>query len=63
EVPTEGDSVAIEVRIVNEGTSATGPLDVELRDTDGTVLANASVDDPVDPGASTTVTLEWTAVE
>ncbi len=63
EVPTEGDTVSIEVRIVNAGNSATGPLDVELRDTAGDVLASTSIDDPLDPGASATVTLEWTAVE
>jgi PKD repeat protein len=63
EVPTEGDVVAIDVRVLNEGDAPAGPQDVELRDAASDVLASASTVDALEPGASTTVTLTWTAVE
>lgn len=63
EVPTEGDVVAIDVRVLNEGDAVAEPQEVELRDAASEVLANASTVDALAPGASTTVTLSWTAVE
>ena len=62
-VLVEGDLVTIDVRIVNEGDAPTAAMDVELLDADDNLLANASIDDPVEPGASASATLAWTAVE